>query len=61
VLPDLPWFVYLILLGPLLLLLGAAVYKTLEVRAAREWPATAGRVVVSTGEVREVKVMDSER
>jgi hypothetical protein len=61
VLPDLPWFVYLILLGPLLLLLGAAVYKTLEVRAAREWPSTAGKVVVSQAEVREVKVMDSDR
>jgi hypothetical protein len=61
VLPDLPWFVYLILLGPLLLLLGAAVYKTLEVRAAREWPATAGKVVISTAEVREVKIIDSAR
>jgi hypothetical protein len=61
VLPDLPWFVYLILLGPLLLLLGAAVYKTLEVRAAREWPSTAGKVVASQAEVREVKVMDSDR
>jgi hypothetical protein len=61
VLPDLPWFVYLILLGPLALLLGAAVYKTLEVRAARGWPSTAGKVVVSNAEVREVKVIDSER
>jgi hypothetical protein len=61
VLPDLPWFVYLILLGPLALLLGAAVYKTLEVRAARGWPSTAGKVVVSNAEVREVKVIDGER
>lgn len=60
-LPGLPWFVYLILLGPLLLLLGAAVYKTLQVRAAREWPSTAGKVVVSSGEVRDVKIIDSER
>lgn len=60
-LPDLPWFVYLILLGPLLLLLGAAVYKTLEVRAAREWPSTGGKVVVSTSVLRDVKVIDSER
>jgi hypothetical protein len=61
VLPDLPWFVYLILLGPLGLLLGAAVYKTVEVRAAREWPSTAGKVIVSNAEVREVKVIDSKR
>ena len=37
--PDLPWFAYAILLGPLALLLGAAVYKTLQVRAARAWPS----------------------
>ena len=46
-LPDLPWSVYLMLLAPLGLLLGAAVYKTLQVRAAREWPSTAGKVVVT--------------
>jgi hypothetical protein len=61
VLPDLPWFVHAMLLAPLGLLLGAAVYKTLQVRAAREWPSTAGKVVVSEAEVREVKVIDSER
>jgi hypothetical protein len=61
VLPDLPWFVYLMLLAPLGLLLGAAVYKTLQVRAAREWPSAAGKVVVSKTEVRKVKVIDSER
>ena len=60
-LPDLPWFVYLMLLAPLGLLLGAAVYKTLQVRAAREWPSAAGRVVVSKTEVRKVKVIDSDR
>jgi hypothetical protein len=61
VLPDLPWFVYLMLLAPLGLILGAAVYKTLQVRAAREWPSTAGKVVVSGAQVRDVRVMDSER
>ena len=60
-LPDLPWFVYLMLLAPLGLLLVAAAYKTLQVRAAREWPSTAGKVVVSEAELREVKVIDSER
>ena len=60
-LPDLPWFVYLMLLAPLGLLLGVAVYKTLQVRAAREWPSAAGKVVVSKTEVRKVKVIDSDR
>ncbi len=60
-LPDLPWFVYAMLLAPLGLLLGVAVYKSLQVRAAREWPAAAGKVVVSKAEVRKVKVMDSDR
>ena len=59
--PDLPWFVYLMLLGPLLLLLGAAAYKTLQVRAAREWPEAPGKVVVSEAEVRETRVIDSDR
>jgi hypothetical protein len=59
--PDLPWFVYAMLLAPLGLILGAAAYKSLQVRAAREWPSTAGKVVVSDPEMREVKVIDSER
>lgn len=59
--PDLPWFVYAMLLAPLGLLLGAAIYKTLQVRAARAWPSTAGKVVVSGAEVRDVRVIDSER
>ncbi len=59
--PDLPWFVYLMLLGPLLLVLGAAAYKSLQVRAAREWPEAAGKVVVSEAEVRETRVIDSDR
>jgi hypothetical protein len=59
--PDLPWFVYLMLLAPLLLVLGVAAYKTLQVRAAREWPSAAGKVVVSEAEVRETRVIDSDR
>ncbi len=59
--PDLPWFVYAMLLAPLGLILVAAVYKTLQVRAARDWPSTPGRVVVSTSELRDVGVIDSER
>ena len=57
--PDLPWFVYAMLLAPLGLLLVAAAYITLQARAAREWPSTAGKVAVSNAEVRKVKVMDS--
>jgi Protein of unknown function (DUF3592) len=59
--PDLPWFVYAMLLAPLGLILFAAVYKTLQVRAASGWPSTLGRVVSSNSELREVKVLDSER
>ena len=59
--PDLPWFVYAMLLAPLGLLLAVAVYKTLQVRAAREWPSTPGRVVVSASQLRDVRVIDSER
>ena len=59
--PDLPWFVYAMLLAPLGLILAVAVYKTLQVRAAREWPSAGGKVVVSRAEVRKVKVMDSDR
>ena len=60
-LPDLPWFVYAMLLAPLGLLLVAAAYKSLQVRAAREWPSAAGKVVVSKAEVRKVKVIDGDR
>jgi hypothetical protein len=59
--PDLPWFVYLMLLAPLGLLLGAAAYKSLQVRAAREWPSAAGKVVASHAEIRETRVIDSDR
>ena len=59
--PDLPWFVYAMLLAPLGLILAVAVYKTLQVRAAREWPSAGGKVVVSRAEVRKVKVIDSDR
>ncbi|MDP1867230.1 MAG: DUF3592 domain-containing protein [Bradyrhizobium sp.] len=59
--PDLPWFVYAMLLAPLGLILVAATYKTLQVRAAREWPSTPGKVVVSTSQLRDVRVLDSAR
>ena len=45
--PDLPWFVYAMLLAPLGLLLVAAVVKTWQVREARSWPLTSGKVVCS--------------
>jgi hypothetical protein len=59
--PDLPWFVYAMLLAPVGLILVAAVYKTLQARAAGEWPSTPGEVVISNSELRQVKVLDSER
>lgn len=59
--PDLPWFVYAMLLAPLGLILVAAVYKTLQVRAAREWPSTPGKVVISNSELRDVRVLDRDR
>ena len=59
--PDLPWFVYAMLLAPLGLILVAAAYKTLQARAAREWPSSAGEVAVSNAEVRKVKVINSDR
>src|SRR3954453_23437911 len=59
--PDLPWYVYAMLLAPLGLILVAAAYKSLQVRAAREWPSTPGKVVISNSELRDFKVIDSER
>src|SRR3954463_4926707 len=49
------------LLAPLGLLLVVAAYKTLQVRAAREWPSAPGKVVVSKPELRDVKVLDDSR
>jgi Protein of unknown function (DUF3592) len=59
--PDLPWYVYAMLLAPLVLVLFAAAYKTLQVRAAREWPSAPGQVVISDSEVREIRVLDDSR
>lgn len=59
--PDLPWFVYAMLLAPLGLILVAAIVKTWQVREARGWPQAPGKVVVSVAEVREVRVSDDER
>lgn len=60
-LPDIPWFVYAMLLAPVGLIVFAAAYKYLEVRAASDWPSTPGKVVISKPEVRQVKVIDSDR
>jgi hypothetical protein len=59
--PNLPVYVYAMLLAPIALLLFAAIYKSLQVRAARQWPSTPGRVVVSSSEVRDVRVLDDKR
>jgi hypothetical protein len=60
-LPDIPWFVYVMLLSPVGLIVFAAIYKYLEVRAASDWPSVPGRVVIAKSEVRKVKVIDSGR
>ena len=59
--PDVPWFVYAMLLAPFGLILVAVGYKYLQVRAASDWPSTFGKVIVSTSEVRDVKVLDDTR
>lgn len=43
-LPDLPWFVYAMLLAPVGLIVVAAIYKYLEVRAASDWPSAPARL-----------------
>ncbi len=60
-LPDLPWFVYAMLLAPVGVILVAAIYKTMQVREARDWPDVEGKVISARAEVRQVKVMDGER
>jgi hypothetical protein len=59
--PNLPGYVYAMLLAPIALVLFAAIYKSLQVRAARQWPSTPGRVVVSGSEVRDVRMLDDKR
>jgi hypothetical protein len=59
--PDLPWYLYAMLLAPLGVILFAAAYKSLQVRAAREWPSTPGKVVVSNSQVRQIRVLDDQR
>lgn len=59
--PDLPWFVYAMLLAPLGLILVAATVKTWQAREARSWPQTTGKVVTSVAELREIRVSDDER
>ena len=60
-LPNLPWFVYAMLLAPFGFILFGAVYKILQVRAVSDWPSTPGKVVISNSELREVKVLDDGR
>ncbi|MBQ8103534.1 MAG: DUF3592 domain-containing protein [Afipia sp.] len=60
-LPDIPWFVYAMLLAPVGLIVFAAIYKYLEVRAASDWPSVPGKVVISKPETRDVRVIDSDR
>ena len=59
--PNLPWYVYAMLLAPLAVILFAAIYKSLQVRAAREWPSTPGKVVISNSQVRDVRILDDRR
>ncbi|MBR0951529.1 DUF3592 domain-containing protein [Bradyrhizobium canariense] len=59
--PDLPWFVYAMLLAPLGLILVAAIVKTWQVREARNWPQAPGKVITSVAELRDVKVFDDDR
>jgi Protein of unknown function (DUF3592) len=59
--PNLPWYVYAMLLAPLALILFGAVYKSLQVRAASDWPSAPGKVVVSNSQVRDVRVIDASR
>ncbi|PSO19553.1 DUF3592 domain-containing protein [Bradyrhizobium sp. MOS003] len=59
--PDLPWFVYAMLLAPLGLILVAAIVKTWQVREARNWPQAPGKVMTSVAELRDVKVFDDDR
>src|SRR5258708_29329010 len=49
------------LLAPLGLVLFAAAYKSLQVRAIREWPSTPGKVMISNSEVRDIRVLDDSR
>jgi Protein of unknown function (DUF3592) len=59
--PNLPWYVYAMLLAPLALILFGAVYKSLQVRAASDWPSAPGKVVASNSQVRDVRVLDASR
>jgi hypothetical protein len=59
--PNLPWYVCAMLLAPLALILFGAVYKSLQVRAAHDWPSAPGKVVISNSEVRDVRVIDASR
>jgi hypothetical protein len=59
--PDLPWFVYAMLLAPFGVVVVAAAYKALQVRAAGDWPSVEGRVEASASQMRSVRVIDDDR
>lgn len=59
--PDIPWFIYAMLLAPFGLIVVAAAVKYVQVRAASHWPSTPGKVVASHAETRRIKVPDSSR
>jgi hypothetical protein len=58
--PDLPWLVYAFPIGMVGIVAAAAFYKWLQVRAAKQWPQTQGRIVVSGSQVREVESFDDD-
>lgn len=60
-LPDIPLHVCFMLFAPIGLLILAAGYKSLQVRAARAWPSASGIVVESREERRKVKVPSRRR
>jgi len=59
--PQIPWFVYAMLLAPFGLIAVAIAVKLLQQRAAAAWPSTPGTVVASRSELRKVKVLDDSR
>lgn len=61
ILPDIPLPVYLMLFTPMVLLVLAAAYKSLQVWAVRRWPSTSGVVVEAGEQRRQVKVPSRRR
>ena len=46
------------LLAPFGLIVVAAIYKSLQIRAASDWPSAPGKVITSNSQVRKVDVLD---